>query len=157
MTMPDVEVMLAAGGCRHTLNPFLGCDTCGRPPVGGRIDRVTALGFIAETIDGTLITEADAPSVKHLPLDVVRRLIVLTDNPRIPYCTIIVDPDKGERLFRFARSCTKMKADREGKLQPVGSLTVEVLEVRFLDTGHALRLYLHPLQGPILSTQDLYF
>lgn len=150
----DTQALLAAGGCVHTLNPFQACDTCQRPPIGGRHDKVIAYGFVAETMDGTIITKSDRPSVSHLPLETVRKLVVFTDNPRIPRITLVVEPDRGERLFRFQRHALRigLHAGQDGS-----STTVEVLEVRHLDTGRALRLYLHPVEGPILSTQDLYF
>jgi len=152
-TADQRDALIAAGGCAHTPNPFIACDTCSRPPITGAHGSVVAYGFVAETMDGGVISKADAPSVTHLPLDVVRRLVVLTDDPRIPRVTLEVDPDKGERLFRFRRNIKRMSAG-SGALQ--ASLVVEVLEVRNAD-GWAVRLYLHPFQGPILSTRDLYF
>lgn len=154
LTADQTDALIAAGGCKHTINPFQACDTCGRPAVGGTHGAVVAYGFVAETLDGTLITKADAPSVDHLPLDVVRRLIVLTDDPRIPRVTLEVDPDKGERVFRFRRNLRRVAASGQG--QALAALSIEVLEVRNGD-GWAVRLYLHPFQGPILSTRDLYF
>jgi hypothetical protein len=150
----QLDALVAAGGCVHTPNPFSACDTCGRTSiVGANHGAVVSYGFVAETMDGTVLTKADHPSVTHLPLDVVKRLVVLTDDPRVPRVTLDVDPDKGERLFRFRRNCSRV-AVGSGKHQ--GSLVVEVLEVRNAD-GWAVRLYLHPFQGPILSTRDLYF
>lgn len=147
------DALIAAGGCLHTPNPFWACDTCQRPPIGGTQGAVVAYGFVAETLDGTLIPQADAPSVSHLPLDIVRKLVVLTADPRVPRVTLVVDPDKGERLFRFRRNLRRTSAQTGAA---VAELSVEVLEVRNAD-GWAVRLYLHPFQGPILSTQDLYF
>lgn len=147
------DALIAAGGCAHTPNPFAKCDTCQRPSIGGMHGAVVSYGFVAETIDGGLITKADSPSVTNLPLDKVKRLIVLTDDPRVPRVTLEVDPDKGERLFRFRRNIQRTAAG-SGLMQ--GSLAVEVLEVRNAE-GWAVRLYLHPFQGPILSTKDLYF
>lgn len=147
------EALIAAGGCAHTPNPFKGCDTCSRPPIRVPTEGATAYGFVAEMADGTVIAKADAPSVDHLPLEAVRGLVVLTDDPRIPRITLDVDPEKGERLYRFARRASRIAAGAGGI---ASSLTVQVLEVR-LANGQAVRLYLHPTQGPILSTRDLYF
>lgn len=156
LTQLQREALIAAGGCVHTPNPFSACDTCSRPAMGGSASAVVAYGFVAQTVDGGIITQADSPSVSHLPLDVVRRLIVVTDDPRIPRVTLEVDPDKGERLFRFRRVAHRMASSNGQAIQHTGQLVVEVLEVRNAD-GWAVRLYLHPLQGPILSTKDLYF
>jgi hypothetical protein len=149
------DALLAAGGCVHTINPYLPCDTCNRPVMGGlpADGAVVAYGFVAQTLDGQTITKADAPSVDHLPLEQVKSLIVLTSDPRTPRVTLVVDPKKGERVYRFRRNCARVAAGT-GNVQ--GKLAVEVLEVRNAE-GFALRLYLHPFQGPILSTQDLYF
>lgn len=162
LTADQRDALLAAGGCVHTLNPFQACDTCGRPPITGTHGAVVAYGFVAETMDGTVLAKADHPSVEHLPLEVVRRLVVLTDDPRIPRITLDVDPDKGERLFRFRRNIRRVAAravigaDGNPASQSQSSLAIEVLEVRNGD-GWGVRLYLHPFQGPILSTRDLYF
>lgn len=153
LTPAQRDALIAAGGCAHTPNPFQACDTCARPPIAGNHGAVVAYGFVAETVDGGVLVKADHPSVSHLPLDVVRRLVVLTDDPRIPRVTLDVDPDKGERLFRFRRNISRVAA---GTGVAQGSLVVEVLEIRNAD-GWAMRLYLHPFQGPILSTRDLYF
>jgi hypothetical protein len=147
------DALIAAGGCKHTPNPFIVCDVCGRPPITGTHGAVVSYGFVAETMDGTVLAKADHPSIEHLPLDVVRRLVVLTDDPRVPRVTLDVDPDKGERLFRFRRNIRRVAA---GSGAQVAALAVEVLEVRNGD-GWGVRLYLHPFQGPILSTRDLYF
>ncbi len=148
------EALIAAGGCGHVPNPFVACGACPRPAIAGapNADPV-AYGFVAETIDGTVIPQSDAPSVSHLPLDVVRKLVVLTTDPRVPRVTLVVDPEKGERLFRFRRVAKRV---RSSTMQMIGSTVVDVFEVRNAD-GWALRLYLHPIDGPILSTQDIYF
>lgn len=163
LTDAQRDALIAAGGCVHTPNPFVCCDTCDRPPITGPHGSIIAYGFAAETMDGTVLAKADHPSVSHLPLDVVRRLVVLTNDPRNPRITLDVDPDKGERLFRFSRKIRRIAArgavDANGSVAkggPAESLDVEVLEVRNGD-GFAVRLYLHPFQGPILSTRDLYF
>ncbi len=153
LTDAQKDALIAAGGCAHTPNPFMACDTCQRPAMGGAHAATVAYGFVAETMDGTIIPKADSPSVEHLPLPVVRRLIVITDDPRIPRVTLQVNPDKGERLFRFRRTALKTTT---GADKMTGSMVIEVLEVRNGD-GWAVRLYLHPVQGPILSTEDLYF
>lgn len=154
LTPAQRDALIAAGGCPHMPNPFTGCDTCGRPPIGGNFGAVVAYGFVAETVDGGIIAKADAPSVDHLPLAAVSRLIVLTDDPRVPRVVLQVDPTKGERLYRFRRNIQRTNAGGAPVIQ--AQLSVEVLEVRNAD-GWAVRLYLHPFQGPILSTQDLYF
>jgi|HubBroStandDraft_6_1064221.scaffolds.fasta_scaffold360637_2 hypothetical protein len=156
LTPGQNDALIAAGGCVHTPNPFKGCDTCARPPIGGNFGATTAYGFVAELMNGDTIVRADAPSVDHLPLDVVRRLIVVTDDPRIPRVVLQVDPDKGERLFRFSRHIKRVASGDGPNGAAKASLKVEVIEVRY-DDGKAVRLYLHPFQGPILSTQDLYF
>lgn len=163
------EALIAAGGCPHTPNPFVMCDTCGRPSIASTHASVIGYSFVAETVDGGVIvnTPSDAQEVKldgrsateraasvsHLPLDAVRRLIVLTNNPRIPRVTIDVDPEKGERLFRFSRVAKKVSI---GDGRSVGDIRVECLEVANAE-GFKVRLYLHPTLGPILSTKDLYF
>lgn len=38
-----------------------------------------------------------------------------------------------------------------------GRLSVLVVEVKRLNDDSFTRLYLHPTQGPILTTEDLYF
>lgn len=155
ITAAQRDALIAAGGCPCTPNPFAHCDTCHRVAIGGAHSAVISYGWVAETIDGSTITRADAPSVEALPIDAVKRIVVLTDDPRIPRVTLDVQPEKGERLWRFRR--TAKRADlTSGDGRLVGSCVVEVLEVRNAD-GWAVRLYLHPQQGPIMSTRDLYF
>ena len=154
---PTREALIAAGGCVHTPNPFMACDTCGRTKLGGLAGATVAYSFVAETVDGGLIHKADSPSVDHLPLDKVKTLVVLCDDPRIPRVTITVDPDQGDRCYRFRRTAMRLAArGTDANTPPKGSLIVEVLEIRRHD-GSAVRLYLHPTRCPILSTQDLYF
>lgn len=156
------EALIAAGGCEHMPNPFLPCDACQRPVVAADHGVVTT-GFVAETMDGTVLVKADHPSVDCLPLEVVRRLVVLTSDPRIPRITLTCNPDKGERLYRFARQIRRLPAagvvgtNGGAAGRPSLSMRVEVVEVRGPDETWRVRLYLHPFQGPILSTEDLYF
>lgn len=157
LTESQRSLLIQAGGCVHTPSPFDACDTCERPPITVPSEKVVAYSFVAQTMDGMVITKTDNPSVESLPLEVVKTLIVTTSDPRIPRITLVVDPDKGERLFRFSRHMNRMGAVGSPTVGITARLTVEVLEVRFLEDNRFLRLYLHPLQGPILSTRDIYF
>lgn len=153
MTGEQLEAVKVLGGCAHTPNPFQACDTCGRPAIAGKHDKTVAYNFMAETVDGTVITKKDVLSVSNLPLDRVAKLVVMTDDPRTPRVSLVVDPGKGERLYQFSRHAVRAGAGGGAR----SAITVAVLEVRFLDSDRFVRLYLHPYQGPILSTQDLYF
>jgi hypothetical protein len=158
LTPSQRQSMIAAGGCVHTPNPFVGCDTCERPPITVPTEGVIAYSFVAQTIDGTVITRSDSPSVEDLPLETVRQLVILTDSPRIPRVIVCCDPDKGERVFRFRRNIQKMSAIADdGPMKVKSRLQVEVIEIRDLGTGKATRLYLHPTLGPIFSSQDHYW
>ncbi len=153
MTPAQLEAAKVLGGCEHTPNPFQACDTCGRQPIAGRHDKTVAYNFMAETVDGAVFVKKDVLSVSNLPLDRISKLTVLTDDPRNPRVTLVVDPRNDERLFQFSRHAVRTGAPGPAK----SSLTVTVFEILFLNSDRFVRLYLHPLQGPILSTQDLYF
>lgn len=145
------DALIAAGGCDHTPDPTHACDTCARPAASwAKPQIVTAYQWSAVTIDGEIIDKRDVLSMSNLPLDRVHRLMVRTDDPRLPVIKVGVDPRKGERLFMFTRHSVKLNS---GGVK----IAVPVIEVkREQDEDFRVRLYLHP-DGPILSTEDLYF
>ncbi len=150
----NADALVAAGGCTHTLDPFVACDTCGRPAIPGRAEGVVAYNFQAITIDGRVLDKRDVISFKNLPLDRVCQVKVLTDDPHIPTVTVNCDPRKGERLYMFTRHAVRTSMGG----MPTSKTSVVVLEIRQQeDVDHFVRLYMHPQRGPILSTQDLYF
>lgn len=148
-----MEGLIAAGGCWHTPDPFKACDTCGREAIPGKVSGAVAYDFLAETVDGNTFEKRDILSVKNLPLDRVCRLRIKTDDPRYPMVTIGCDPRKGERLMMFTRHAVRLATRGPAD----GRLSVLVVEVRRLQDDSFTRLYLHPTQGPILTTEDLYF
>ncbi len=149
LTPDQLEAFKAAGGCEHTPNPYQACDTCGRPALPGQALKSVAYDWQARTVDGLFFTKRDLVSISNLPLDKVCDLIVLTDDPRAPRVTLKVDPTLGQRLHMFTRHCVSTGAKR--------SVSVPVFEIRYEGTEHRLRLYLHPVRGPILSPLDLWF
>lgn len=152
-TPDQMEAFKALGGCEHTPDPFSACDTCGRKASLVRRDGVVSYDFEAEAVDGTRFYKKDIQSFANLPKDVIKKLTVLTDDKHNQRVTLLIDPTKGETLKRFSRQIRRVSIQTGDHVQ---ALTVEVLEVGFGD-GRWTRLYLHPLLGPILSTQDLWF
>lgn len=149
------DALIAAGGCTHTPDPTRGCDTCGRAPQPWSLKKGTiAYDWTAELVDdGQVMRKADLLSVSNLPLDKVARITVSTDSLQYPKIQICVDPRKGERLFFFTRHFEMYTGDGQRK----GRSSMPVFEVRYIDQpDRFVRLYLHPLQGPVLSTEDLY-
>ncbi len=153
LTPDQVEAFKTLGGCEHTPDPFSACDTCGRPKSLVKHDRVVTYDFEAEAVDGTKFYKQDVGSFDNLPKEALKRLTVMTDDPRTQRVTLMIDPEKGQTLRRFSRQMRRVEASTG---QPTSATTVEVLEVGF-DDGKWTRLYLHPLLGPILSTLDLFF
>lgn len=146
--------LIAAGGCEHTPEPHKGCDTCGRPPTAlARRKQVIAYDWRATTVDGAVFDKKDVLSVANLPLDRVAKLEVQTDDITIPVVKVSCKPQEGERLYLFTRHCAHVGA---GAVE-TERVSVTVLEIRKQDSTSFVRLYLHPTQGPILSTEDLYF
>lgn len=153
LTPDQVEAFKALGGCEHNPDPFSACDTCGRKASLVRHDKVVAYNFEAEAIDGTKFYKKDVGSFDNLPKESIKRLTVMTDDKNNQRVSLLIDPTKGETIRRFSRQIRRVNVNTGHHLQ---ALTVEVLEVGFPD-GKWTRLYLHPLLGPILSTQDIFF
>lgn len=153
--------LITAGGCAHTFEPWKGCDTCGRPPAQWtrrQGAQVVDLAWQAVTIDGQTFEKKEVLSIDNIPKDQrdkVQKLSIVTDDPRYPMVHMTVDPRKA-RVHTFKRHSQKMSMGTGA----LGSkMTVLVLEIQ-TDPGDAskfVRLYLHPVQGPILSTEDSYF
>lgn len=104
--------------------------------------------FEARLIDGRLLTEADFLSVALLPLAEVEEITIQADG-HLPVC-LHVDVAKGERVHFFVRHTMPVGHAQSAKL------SVPVYELR-KDEKTLCRLYWHPEDGPILTTQDLYF
>lgn len=150
-TPEQLEALKAAGGCDHTPNPFNACDTCGRKAAkGAHVKRTVAYDWEARSVDGTLFAKKEWGSISNIPRDAICELVVATDNPRIPKVKVRIDPRKGELLNMFTRHCFNAGPNPR-------SLSIPIFEIQYEGTDHKVRLYLHPIQGPILSTEDLYF
>lgn len=154
LTAGQVDALIAAGGCLHTVDPFKACDTCGRAAVAAPSRAVTGFDFRAETVDGQVFDKRDVLSVMNLPLDKVCRIRVKTDDLRFPKITLGCDPRKGERLRVFTRHAVRSSVNGGSATERISVLIIEVW--RPIDDSF-VRLYLHPQQGPILTTEDLYF
>lgn len=151
-----LEALRAAGGCEHTPEPQRGCDTCGRPPApwAGAAKAVAAYDWRAELVGGQVLEKRDLLSISNLPLDQVLKLEVFTDSKRIPRVQLIVDPRRGERLFHFTRHALHLNV-RTGRSEKI---SVPVFEVALdAERKRCMRLYLHPVEGPILATEDLHW
>lgn len=104
--------------------------------------------FIAQLLDGRILTEADVPSVALLPLAEVVEISVQSGES--PPVMLRADVAAGERVHYFVRHT-----------MPVGNpelakLSVPVYEI-LKDEKTLCRLYWHPEKGPLLTSQDLYF
>ncbi len=158
MTPAQLDALKAAGGCDHTPDPFIPCIVCRRPSLAS--ERVTAgeiIAWQATTIDGGIISSTDRQSIDNIPFEVVEQLVVLTSDPRMPRVTLKLQPEKGERVRRFSRQIHRMHSTGEGgKLKPGMKMTVEVFEIANANNERT-RLYIHPIEGPFLSTKDLYW
>ncbi len=147
---------LSTGGCKCTPQPWLACDTCGRPiaPWCLTVPMVTAFDWQATLIDGPVVTKRDVISIDNVPKDRMADLKVATTSPRAPVVHVRVDPRKGETLHMFTRHVRGIRMDGA----PGGGVSVVVLEIA-PDPSHperTVRLYVHP-ERLIFSTQEIYF
>lgn len=108
--------------------------------------------FEATTASGEAIVQGEHfPSVDQLPNN-VDYLKLLSDDGIQVLGHIRVKTEEGERLHAFVRQHVRLSP----QMHEEGRLSVPVFEVR-KGVDVRVRLYLHPIEGPILSTQDLYF
>lgn len=110
--------------------------------------------WTATTYEGRVLRRADLGTVEHLSMDRVRRMEVRTGDARMPVVVLGVRPERGERLRVFARRCVRLGARGNGRgAQQEHMLVFEVT----LEPGsdRFVRLYLHPVRGAVLSTEDL--
>lgn len=98
----------------------------------------------AELIDGRIL---QADTVTELPMEEVVALHVICDFGAS--ATLLVDLEAGERAHAFIRHSIHYGADAERISVPVVELQKESVIV--------CRLYLHPAQGLLMTTKDLYF
>lgn len=99
--------------------------------------------FSALLRDGQVLTNKDYSSASLLPLEEVVEL-------RIEGVILRADVANGERVSFFTRHSMSVGNPELPKL------SVPVYEIR-KDEKTVCRLYWHPAEGPLLSTQDLYF
>lgn len=101
--------------------------------------------FTARLADERVLTEKDCPSVSKLPLDQVLAITIEVEG-LLPV-SMAADVLNGERIQYFVRH-----------VLPVGAPEFEVSVFELSKNGKTLcRLYWHPENGPLLTTQDLYF
>ena len=104
------------------------------------------INFKATLDDGSTVTDAEFPSVINLPIDRVVELCVTAN--ALPPVTLKADLKNGERVHCFTRVAMSL----------TGNVTTQVVVFEVQKEGRIVcRLYWHPMSGPILSTQDLYF
>ena len=101
------------------------------------------MDFTAKLLDGRTLTNADVASVSLLPLAEVTEL-------QVRGVLLKADVANGERVNFFIRHAISVGS---GNVAP---LVVPVFEIK-KDDKTLCRLYWHPFEGPLLSSQDLYF
>lgn len=98
----------------------------------------------AELLDGRIL---QAATVTELPMDEVVSLHIICDFG--VSATLIIDLDSGERAHAFLRQSIRYGAQPE-------RISVPVVELQ-KDSVVICRMYLHPDQGLLMTTKDLYF
>jgi hypothetical protein len=162
-TLPPMilDALIAAGGCKCQPDRTKGCHACGRPP-SPITNSVNPWKWHAETVDGKFITRRDNPSLSWDEGEKVSNAFIRTDSPRCPTIKIEVDPFKGQKARMFLRNTLGASAPRpdSGDEVPIiGGLSVLVIEIApdVSKPKDFVRLYIHPDQGVILSTKELFF
>lgn len=162
----QVAALIFLGGCKHTPEPWKGCDTCGRPRVQWTKQQAVQIvdtHWQADTVDGQTFDKRELLSLDNIPAaarEKIVQLSVATDDPRVPVVTLRVDPKHAGYVRMFKRRAARFGAN--GQHQGL-DLIVLVFEIQSLEEAdrtkpvHFARLYLHPLQGPIFSNSDIYF